>query len=131
MPMKIMRFADSNSGVLGVIEFPNLDFVPQRLYWLSDLVPGSIRGNHAHKTLRQAIFVVQGSINVVTYRGYELKQFELSPQSDLLIISPGTWREFWTDEIGSVLAVICDQKYDEADYIRDFNEYQNWWASQS
>jgi dTDP-4-dehydrorhamnose 3,5-epimerase-like enzyme len=121
---------DPNSGTLGIIEFSQLRFSPARLYWVTDLIPGSIRGNHAHKTLIQAMFVIHGSFNLKLYNGEDETLHRMLPNGHMLYVQPGIWREFWTDEPGSILCVLCDQPFDESDYIRDFNEYIEWFRAQ-
>ena len=121
---------DPNSGTLGIIEFSQLSFTPERLYWVTDLKPGSIRGNHAHKTLTQAMFVIHGSFNLKLYNGEDETLHTMLPNSHMLYVQPGIWREFWTDEPGSILCVLCDQPFDESDYIRNFDEYIEWFRAQ-
>jgi dTDP-4-dehydrorhamnose 3,5-epimerase-like enzyme len=131
MSVEINYQIDLNSGKLGIIEFKKLNFSPRRLYWISDLIPGSIRGNHAHKTLRQAMFVIAGSINIKLYEGDKEIFRKLEPSGQVLYIEPGIWREFWTDEPGSVVFVLCDQPFNESDYIRDFHEYIAWFKAKN
>jgi dTDP-4-dehydrorhamnose 3,5-epimerase-like enzyme len=122
---------DPNSGRLGIIEFENLKFSPARIYWISDFISGSIRGNHAHKTLRQAMFVIAGSININLYEGNNKIFHKIEPSGYVLYIEPGIWREFWTDEPGSIVCVLCDQPFNESDYIRNFHEYISWFKSKN
>lgn len=121
---------DPNSGTLGIIEFSQLRFTPARLYWVTDLILGSIRGNHAHKTLTQAMFVIHGSFNLKLYNGRDETLHKILPNGHMFYVQPGIWREFWTDEPGSILCVLCDQPFDESDYIRDFDEYIEWFRAQ-
>ena len=129
--MEIDYKIDPNSGRLGIIEFQKLNFPPARLYWISDLIPGSVRGNHAHKTLRQVMFVIAGSINIKLYEGDDEIYHKMEPSGQVLYIEPGIWREFWTDELGSVVCVLCDQPFNESDYIRDFQEYLEWFKAKN
>jgi len=131
MFMEIDYKRDPSSGSLGIIEFEKLKFSPVRLYWVSDFIPGSTRGNHAHKTLRQAMFVIAGSVNIKLFEGRNEHILKMEPSGNILYIEPGIWREFWTDEPGSVICVLCDQPFNENDYIRDFDKYIEWFKSQN
>jgi dTDP-4-dehydrorhamnose 3,5-epimerase-like enzyme len=124
--MEIEYRYDPDTGTLGILEFRKLEFSPARLYWISDFVPGSTRGNHAHKTLKQAMFVISGAVYIKLSKGRAENAFKLEPAGEVLYVEPGIWREFWADEPGSVLCVLCDQPFDEKDYIRDFEEYIDW-----
>lgn len=124
--MRIVHRFDPATGRLGVIEFPELDFLPKRLYWISDFVLGTKRGNHAHKTLRQAAFVIQGAVSFRLFRGKSESCLRMDSNSQIMMIEPGTWREFWAEEDNTILAVLCNQTFSEEDYIRDFDEYLIW-----
>jgi len=42
-----------------------------------------------------------------------------------LYITPGIWRDLVNFSSGAVLLVLASNKYDEKDYIRDYQEYLN------
>ncbi len=129
--MEIEYKVDPNSGSLGILEFEKLKFSPLRLYWISDFIPGSTRGNHAHKTLTQAMFVIVGSINIKLSEGKNERTLRMEPNDSVLYINPGIWREFWTDDPRSIVCVLCDQPFNENDYIRDFEKYIDWFNSKN
>jgi dTDP-4-dehydrorhamnose 3,5-epimerase-like enzyme len=113
-------------GSLGVLEFENLKFVPKRLYWLSNVPRDSTRGNHAHKTLNQIFILLSGSIDIEIYRGRESETFSLKNEGSALSLTPGLWRNIKNASVDAVLVVVCDQPYDEEDYLREFNQYLDW-----
>lgn len=116
---------DTN-GRLGIVEFESLDFVPKRIYWLSDIPNGCIRGRHAHKTLKQLFILMRGSICVEIYRGSEKTTYELTKPGESLELQPGLWRNIFDASPETVLLVVCDQPFSESDYIRDFDDYITW-----
>lgn len=120
---------DAN-GRLGIIEFGSVNFDPKRIYWLSDIPMGSIRGRHAHKTLKQLFVLVQGSLFVEIYRGSDKKTYELNSPGEALEIQPGLWRNICDASPDAVLLVLCDQSYSESDYIRNFEDYLAWFEQQ-
>ena len=115
------------SGTLGVLEFSAINFEPQRIYWLSNIPAGESRGKHAHKSLNQLFVLLQGTARVEIYRGRQIQVYELSEQGQGLALTPGLWRNIVNCSDDMVLLVICDQPYDERDYIRSFEEYVNWY----
>jgi hypothetical protein len=42
------------------------------------------------------------------------------------MIVPGLWRELNNFSSGSVCLVLASEKYDENDYIRNYDDYQNF-----
>lgn len=118
--------SDSKSASLGILEFPELGFNPQRVYWISNFVSGTSRGHHAHKTLNQAMIMIAGSLELTLRYGSNTQSLILSDDSDCILIPPGYWREMKNATEDAVLLVIADAVYDESDYIRDWNEYIDW-----
>ena len=116
-------------GSLGVLEFSSLDFVPQRLYWLAKVQTGEVRGNHAHKQLKQLLILISGSATVEICRGQDSELFELCKEGSALKISPGLWRNIMNFSEDAVIVVVCDRPYDEGDYLRDFEEYVEWFEA--
>jgi len=124
--MAISWNIDPQMGDLGVIEFNNLDFVPRRVYWITNFVPGVKRGFHAHKTLRQLMFVARGFVELELKTGRESEHHVIYSSSSPLRVNPGVWREFGSSDPSTVLVVLCDQPFDDSDYIRNFDEYLSW-----
>ena len=100
-------------GALGAIDFSLLPFTPQRIYWLTDTKSGQTRGMQGECDLR-----VQNSSTVTV--------LHLTVNSNLIYLKPGMWRELYNFSEGTVVCVLADAKYDEEDYIRNFDEYIAW-----
>ena len=113
-------------GALGAIDFSLLPFTPQRIYWLTDTKSGQTRGRHAHKNLSQCIFVMQGECDLRVQNSSTVTVLHLTVNSNLIYLKPGMWRELYNFSEGTVVCVLADAKYDEEDYIRNFDEYIAW-----
>jgi uncharacterized RmlC-like cupin family protein len=111
-------------GNLSVIEKDIIPFEMNRVYYLYDVPSGSERGGHAHKNLKQFLIALSGSFNVILNDGKEEKVITLNKPNEGLLINPGIWRELNNFSSGSVCLVIASAVYDEADYIRDFEEFK-------
>jgi len=85
---------------------------------------GQTRGDHAHRTCSQMLVVLQGSVQVLVERGDETNSIVLTRLSSGLLLPPMTWatQNYLTDD--AMLLVLCDQLFDESDYIRDRKEYE-------
>lgn len=111
-------------GNLSIIEKDIIPFEMKRIYYLYDVPSGSERGGHAHKNLKQFLIALSGSFNVILNDGKEEKVITLNKPNEGLLINPGIWRELNNFSSGSVCLVIASAVYDEADYIRDFEEFK-------
>ena len=111
-------------GNLTFIEGGNhIPFDIQRVYYLYDVPGGSERGGHAHKGLHQLIIAMSGSFDVLLDDGKEKKRVHLNRSYNGLYVCPMIWRELDNFSSGSVCLVLASNRYDEADYYRDYDEY--------
>ena len=111
-------------GNLTFIEGGNhIPFDIKRVYYLYDVPGGSDRGSHAHKNLHQFIVAMSGSFDVVLNDGKETKRFHLNRSYNGLYVCPMMWRDLDNFSSGSVCMVLASERYDEDDYIRDYQEF--------
>ncbi len=111
-------------GNLTFIEGGNhIPFDIGRVYYLYDVPGGSERGGHAHKGLHQLIIAMSGSFDVVLDDGNSKKRVHLCRSYYGLYVCPMIWRELDNFSSGSVCMVLASNKYDEADYYRDYAEF--------
>ena len=101
----------------------NIPFEIKRVYYIFDTTPGTIRGNHAHKELKQILIALSGSCTVVCDDGEKRKEYTLDWPSKGLYIEGMIWREMKNFSKGSVLMVLASEKYDEGDYIRNYDTF--------
>lgn len=98
-------------------------FDVKRTYYLYDVPGGESRGGHAHKELYQLIVAASGSFTVRLDDGNVKRTFLLNRPYQALLVVPGIWRELEDFSSGSVCLVLASHVYDEADYIRDYDEF--------
>ena len=111
-------------GGLSVAELGGaLPFPVRRVYWIHGSKPGVSRGFHAHKQLRQLCVCVAGSVRISLFDGRTEESVVLDSSVQGLLIGPGLWREMHDFSTDCVLMVFADAEYDEADYIRDRQDF--------
>ncbi len=124
---RIIEFDKHHSdrkGNLSVVENEkDVPFSIKRVYYLYDVPGGESRGGHAHKALRQLVVAASGSFSVTLDDGKDKKTVVLNRPYQGLLVVPGIWRTLDDFSSGSVCMVLASEKYDESDYIRDYDEF--------
>lgn len=103
----------------------HIPFDIKRIYYLYDVPGGAERGGHAHRDLQQFLIAVSGSFDVVLDDGHMKYRYHLNRSYFGLYVPRMIWRELDNFSSGSVCLVLASAYYDEADYIREYAEYQN------
>ena len=112
------------SGNITIVQNGDIQlFNTKRIYYLYDVPGGSERGGHAHKELYQLIIAASGSFDVIIEDGKNKKIVELNRPYFGLYIVPGIWREIVNFSSGAICLVLASHKYNETDYIRDYDEF--------
>lgn len=119
--INIDTFTDGR-GCLSVFQ-SNDEFSINRIYYLHRCSDLHDRGMHAHKELRQVIIAVAGSCLVSLDDGYNRSEYILNDPTKGLLLSNMVWREISKISTNCVIMVIASHKYNENDYIRNYNEF--------
>jgi len=70
--------------------------------------------------------LLKGSLEIELNSGEEVSTKSLLSPGDCVLIPSATWRRFSTQDPNTVVLVLADRVYEPEDYIRDFNEYLEW-----
>lgn len=129
MPLKdcyiiqLPRFEDTR-GVLSFVESQrHVPFEIRRIYYLYDVPIGFGRGAHAHRQLEQLFIAMSGRFDVILDDGMQKMRYTLSRPDQGLYVAPMMWRELENFSAGAVCLVLASLLYDEADYIRNYNDF--------
>jgi dTDP-4-dehydrorhamnose 3,5-epimerase-like enzyme len=98
-------------------------FEIERVFYMYDVVGGSVRGGHAHMQLEQFIVAAMGSFTVVLWDGEREREVELNRAHFGLYVPPPIWMDVVNFSSGAVSVVLASAHYEEADYIRDRDEF--------
>lgn len=121
--IQLPKIEDPRGNLTFIEGGEHIPFDIKRVYYLYDVPGGSDRGSHAHKNLHQFIVAMSGSFDVVLNDGRETKRFHLNRSYNGLYVCPMMWRDLDNFSSGSVCMVLASERYDEADYIRDYREF--------
>lgn len=99
-------------------------FEVKRMYYIYDTTPGTIRGNHAHKELKQVLICVSGACTIVCEMPDGSKtEHRLDWPNKGLAIEGLVWRQMKEFSKDAVLLVLASEHYTEDDYIRNYDDF--------
>ena len=126
MEVKTFTFAshgDERGQLVAIEENKDLPFDVKRVYYIYDTLPGVRRGFHAHRNLQQILLCVNGACKIHLDNGYDTAEVTLDKPNEGLYIANDMWREMYDFTPGTVLLVLASEYYDEADYIRNYDDF--------
>lgn len=103
---------------------PSIDklFPINRLFYVYGLTT-EIRGKHAHRKTNQFFICMNGECIIRCDDGRNKKEFLLKEKNVGLFMPTMIWSEQEYLSKDTVLLVLCDDAYDENEYIRDYNSF--------
>lgn len=119
------KIADPRGNLTFLEGGRHVPFAIERVYYLYDVPGGAERGGHAHLQLEQVIIAMSGSFDVVLDDGLQRRRFHLNRSYHGIYVCPMIWRELDNFTSGSVCLVLASARYDEADYIRDYERFKS------
>lgn len=121
-PRGNLTFAESDA---------QLPFKINRAYWIYDVPAGEERGGHSHYEMLQILVAVGGSFNVNVCDGENWRTFTLNRPYEGLFLPPEVWHTLDNFSSGAVCLSLASTLFEEADYIRDFEEFKRIRRQQS
>ncbi len=100
----------------------------KRTYLVRMDTPGVQAGFHAHRTLRQIFLAATGRVTVKLATPSDSWEFTLNVGSEALVVPAGVWREYSPLDGPATLLVLASAVHHEEDYIRDWQDYVEWYA---
>ena len=128
MEIKCINLPIMDSGEKGKLSFmesgKDVPFEVKRIYYIYDIEDLNIkRGYHAHKTLKQVIFCLNGSFVLELDNGFEKREILLNKPNKGILIDFNIWRNMKNFSKNVVIMVVASDYYDENDYIRNYDEF--------
>ena len=121
---------DTKNGILTALQAAQtgadhaLPFDVQRVLVMCDMKEDDVRGGHTHHKTNQILFAVNGACTVTLDNGVDQTEVRLDAFNKGVWLKPYVWHVMKDYAAGTVLLVVADSMYDEADYIRDFDEFR-------
>lgn len=114
---------EDTRGNLAFIQNDILPFEFKRIYYLFDVPSNAFRGGHSHINQHEILIALSGSFEVVLDDGKEKRTIVLNKPNVGLHITKGIWRELQNFSSGAVCLVVASEVFDEADYIRNYDDF--------
>lgn len=121
--IELPKISDPRGNLSFVEGGQHIPFDIARVYYLYDVPGGSDRGSHAHKEVEEFLVAMSGSFDVVLHDGQQEQRFQLNRSYYGLYVPPMLWRDLENFSSGAVCMVLASARYDEADYIRNWDEF--------
>lgn len=115
--------SDERGGLVALESLQSIPFELKRVYYIFNNTQNSPRGFHAHKNLKQVAICLHGSCRFILDNGYSKEEVVLSSPAQGLLIESLMWREMHDFSKDCVLLVLASEYYDEADYIRSYDDF--------
>ena len=121
--IELPKIHDPRGNLTFVEGGKHIPFEIKRVFYLYDVPTGESRGAHAHKNLHQFLVCLSGSFDVLLDDGRTKSIVKLNRPWKGLHIPPMTWASEVNFDSGSICLAMVSDYYNEADYIRDYDDF--------
>ena len=121
--IQLPKILDERGNLSFIESEAHIPFKIERTYWIYDVPGGEIRGGHAFRVQKEFIVALSGSFDVCLNDGKEEKVISLNRSYYGLYVPNLMWRRMENFSTNAMAMVLASTKYEEMDYIRDFDEF--------
>ena len=114
---------DERGGLVIAEAFKEIPFAIKRVFYSFNIPDRKSRGAHAHKECWQVLVAPSGKFTVEVDDGVSKRRIVMDNPLKGLLIPPGIWASEMEFEPTAICLVMASENYDEADYIRNYEEY--------
>jgi dTDP-4-dehydrorhamnose 3,5-epimerase-like enzyme len=116
-------FSDDRGSLVSWEANKNIPFEIKRVYCIYGVKGYKRRGMHAHKTGEIMLVCIKGTCRVLLNDGVNSTETLLDEATKGLYVPCERWLEMYDFSDDAVLLALASNRYDEEDYIRDFNAF--------
>jgi hypothetical protein len=122
--IKLPKILDTRGNLTFIESNVHIPFEIKRTYWIYDVPGGEIRGSHAFKKSQELIIALSGSFDIVLNDGKQENKYTLNRSYEGLYVPNLIWKSMENFSTNSLALVVSNIAYDEADYLRNFDEFK-------
>lgn len=116
--MKIQKIKSKSCDLNIIGNLKSGYFKSKRIFFLKSN-KSCLRGNHAHKVCTQIFLSLRGNIEMTIENKQGIKKSKLKEFNNPIKVPPLNWVKIQMKK-NQLLMVVCNKKYSEKDYIRDY-----------
>ncbi len=126
--VEVPRMENPEGGNLSFMEGNrHIPFDIKRVYFINQLENAvNTRGKHAHRETEQVIFCVQGDFMLDLDDGETTQTIRMVKDNVGVLLGAKLWHSMRAFSRDCVMLVIASAPYEEADYIRDYDEFRRY-----
>ncbi|BDX37498.1 dTDP-6-deoxy-3,4-keto-hexulose isomerase [Tenuifilaceae bacterium CYCD] len=124
--IELPRTQNRAGNITPITNSEQIPFDIARVFYIYDIPGGEDRGAHAHKECHQFLIAASGSFEVELDDGKVKRTITLNRPYFGLHIPPGIWAAEKGFSSGSVCLVLTSHKYQEDDYIRNYEDFLSY-----
>ena len=118
------HFEDARGRLVFAQDDEHVPFPIRRIFTIDGVPSGQSRGAHAHRTQHQFIMMLVGTCTISMESEDGSAEIKLDHPTKGLHVTPMVWIELKEFTPAAACLVLTSNHYDEADYIRDYAEFQ-------
>lgn len=101
-----------------------LPFEVRRYFLVHEVPSREVRGEHAHRELHQFLLCVRGTCRIAIDDGTTRGEIILDRPDVGVHLPPLVWATQYDYSHDAMLMVLASDRYEEADYIRDYDDFK-------
>lgn len=101
----------------------HLPFDPKRFFLVFDVASREVRGEHAHRELKEFLICVRGSCSIALDDGESRDEVQLDSPTVGVYVPPRIWRVHYKYSADAMLLVLASDIYRPEDYVRDYDDF--------
>lgn len=121
--IQLPKICDARGNLSFIEGLRHIPFAIRRAYWIYDVPGGEVRGGHAFHEQEEFIVALSGCFDVVLHDGMEERRYQLNRSYMGVYVPRMMWRRMENFSTNSLCLVLSSTRYDEADYIYDFERF--------
>ena len=124
--IKNKKISHKNGQLIVFQKSKKINFIMKRVFIVKSN-KNQIRGKHAHKKCTQLLNCPNGAVEIHCENKSGIKKkYILKTPEQYLIVPPLVWCTQIYKKNNTILLAICDKKFQEKDYIRNYKTFKKF-----
>jgi dTDP-4-dehydrorhamnose 3,5-epimerase-like enzyme len=103
----------------------HIPFPIERVFYVYHVSDNAVRACHSHRATKQFVISIAGTFMLDLTDGYSTNSYEMNNPKRGIYVPPMIWDRLYNFSQDAVCLVLASTRYDESDYIRDWQIYLN------